>query len=1015
IWRSLRNAPPLATLLADLIDVLSDHQETEADNMHLLHWLRAKRCLVVLDNLETLLQPGDHAGYYREGYEDYGELIRFLSETPHQSCILLTSREKPAEIAALEGTDGSTRTLQLSGSVETALALIEAKGLTGTAEQRRGLCDRYSYNPLALKIVSTTIQDLFDGDIGAFLAEDAVIFNSIRRLLDEQFQRLTELEQAIMIWLAINRDWTELGELSADLVPAVPKARLVEALESLKWRGLIESQQKRYTQQPVVMEYVTERLLEEVCQEVTTARWRRLHHHALIKTTVRDFITQAQRRLLLAPVAHHLQTQLPTTPVLTQQMVQLLATLRSQPLLLSGYGAGNLINLGLLLELSLAQWDLSGLTIRQADLRRRVLQRVNFANAHFSQCAFTETFGTIFSLSYGLDGETLFTGDNVGHVRQWRSHDLHPIGAIEAHSSYIWHLVLSPDQKHLATCSEDHTVKVWDLATGHQCGHLNLVTTIAQRLAWLSAEQLAVGSIDGQIRLWCPLTDQPVEFLPGHSAMVSGLSWNPHAQVLASSSLDGSVKLWDLKQRQCLYTTTDHDGPVRDVVWHPDGMTLASGGEDNAIRLWQPRLNQPPRLLLGHHNTVWSLSWSPDGRYLASSSHDATVRVWEVASGTCVRALRGHENWVWYARWHPTRPLLASGSHDGTLKLWNSDTGQCLKTLLGNMSCAWALALSPTDDLLAEGCNDTIIRLWQPGQPAPVGHLVGHSHMIADLAWSPAGDRLVSASHDRALRIWQAATGQCQQVLTGHENWVWSVDWHPREPLLASASADNTLKLWHPTQPQPIHTLTAHDHWVLAVRWHPQGQWLASASADKTVRLWHPETWECRHILSDHDHWLWRLAWRPDGSVLGSGGYDHTLRLWQVTPESVTCRHVLSHSSIVSAIAWHPSQPIVATGCHDSQITLWHSETGEAIARLQGHANQVSALVFAANGQHLYSSSEDATVKTWDWASTACLTTIPIDRPYESVNITGIQGLTAAQIAALKSLGAIEQEELLPG
>ncbi len=103
IWRSLRNAPPLALLLADLVPFLSEQQDSQADLGRLIHWLRSRRCLVILDNIETILQAGSRAGQYRSGYEDYGELFEEIGEVRHQSCILLTSREKLAEVAMLEG------------------------------------------------------------------------------------------------------------------------------------------------------------------------------------------------------------------------------------------------------------------------------------------------------------------------------------------------------------------------------------------------------------------------------------------------------------------------------------------------------------------------------------------------------------------------------------------------------------------------------------------------------------------------------------------------------------------------------------------------------------------------------------------------------------------------------------------------------------------------------------------------------------------------------------------------
>jgi len=77
--------------------------------------LQAHRCLLVLDNLETLLQSGDPEGGYLPGYEGYGRLIRRLAESAHQSCVLLTSREKPREIETLEGVRSPVRSLRLSG------------------------------------------------------------------------------------------------------------------------------------------------------------------------------------------------------------------------------------------------------------------------------------------------------------------------------------------------------------------------------------------------------------------------------------------------------------------------------------------------------------------------------------------------------------------------------------------------------------------------------------------------------------------------------------------------------------------------------------------------------------------------------------------------------------------------------------------------------------------------------------------------------------------------------------
>jgi transcriptional regulator with XRE-family HTH domain len=169
IWRSLRNAPPLVELLRQCIQMLANQAELElppaADERiaFLMEYLREQRCLLVLDNFETVLQA-KRPGHYLPGYEG---LLKRIGEGRHQSCLLLTSREKPKELIPLAGATGLVRTLMLpSLDLADSRALLQDRGLRGTDQNWAALHARYSGNPLALQIVAETIRELFDGDIG---------------------------------------------------------------------------------------------------------------------------------------------------------------------------------------------------------------------------------------------------------------------------------------------------------------------------------------------------------------------------------------------------------------------------------------------------------------------------------------------------------------------------------------------------------------------------------------------------------------------------------------------------------------------------------------------------------------------------------------------------------------------------------------------------------------------------------------------------------------------------------
>lgn len=140
IWGSLRDAPLCTSLLDECLQVLAPHVlrpeslSLERRLSLLLDCLRTRRVLLVFDNLETLLEGGQQTGHLRPEYEDYSPLLRRIAETGHQSCLCLTSREKPSILGALEGNRGAVRSLRLTGlDLDACLHLLAEKAVVGPA------------------------------------------------------------------------------------------------------------------------------------------------------------------------------------------------------------------------------------------------------------------------------------------------------------------------------------------------------------------------------------------------------------------------------------------------------------------------------------------------------------------------------------------------------------------------------------------------------------------------------------------------------------------------------------------------------------------------------------------------------------------------------------------------------------------------------------------------------------------------------------------------------------------
>ena len=1019
IWRSLRNAPSVQNILAELLQFLSQQQETnlpetvEIRISRLIHYLRQHRCLLVLDNAESIMRAGDRAGRYGEGYQEYGELLRRIGEERHNSCLVLTSREKPKELAALEGENLPVRSLQLTGlpTAQGRKIFHDRGSFWGSDDEWKSLIEHYAGNPLALKMVAPAIRDLFDSKVSNFLEllnQGTLVFDDIRNLLDRQFARLSALEKEVMYWLTINRDPVSLLELHKDLVRKISSNELVETLASLARRSLIEKTSNGFTQQPVVMEYMTEQLIEEVCQEVARNEIALFKSHALLKAQAKDYVRDTQARLILKPIAEQLLSTFENKQNLENQLNFILTSLRGKPARETGYAAGNVINLLRHMQTDLSDWNFSNLTVWQAYLQDADLHHVNFAGVDLATSVFAENFGSGLSVAFSPDGKLLAMGDTNGEINLWQLPETQLLIRIKGHASLVFSVVFSPDSRMLASGSADGTVKLWDCSTG-QClkvlqGHIGNAWSVAFSP---DGHNLATGSGDGTLRCWDLNTGQCLKTLQGHLGQVWSVAFSPQGRTLASSGADNTLKLWDVSTGQCLKIFQSDNNQVQSVAFSSDGKILASGGNDSLVRCWDISTGECFRICQAHTKRVLSIAFSRDGKILASSSEDWTVRLWDVLSGQCLKTLQAHTNRVSSVAFNPDGKTVASCGEDHTVKLWDASTGQCLKTVHGQSSPVYSVALSPQGETFASG--DRSLRLWNAKTGQCLKSLLEHSPRILSIAYSPDGHLIAASSYDTSVNLWDATTGQCLKTFQGHTVGTWGVAISPDGKTLASSSGDYSVKLWNIKTGQCLKTCTEHKGWVFRVAFSPSDNILASASADSTVKLWDSTTGEVLRTCTGHASWVWSVAFSPSDNIMASASADNTVKFWDVSTGQ--CLKTLQgHDSMVVSVMFSPDGTRLVSGSHDRTVRLWDVRTGECLKVLQGHDNWVWSVAFSLDGHSIASASQDETIKLWDAKTGDCLKTLPVPKPYEGMNITGVKGLTDAQKATLKALGAVELE-----
>jgi len=1057
IWRSLRDAPPVEKILEDLIQRLSDHQEIRlsenlSEKIRLLieTYLRSSRCLIVLDNVESVMERGNSAGQYQETYHGYRLLFNAIGTQDHQSCLLLTSRITPQNIKALLGVDKPVRLLELKGlTFEEASQLFVNSGVEGSKEDLETIVRFYGGNPLFLDLSAKHIREFFQGNVAGFYREAQLILGKplqdtqderedIRKMLDWYSDRLSLEQKEIVYWLAINREPVSISELADDILSDSSKRETQNNLEALQRLIPLErSENGRYTLQAVLIEYATDRLVEEVCNEIITGNISLLKTHALLKAQSADYIREAQVRFILEPIVRRFEDD---DLDLEERLNRILANLpRRQRKPQSSYAAGSILNLFCRTELDLERMNrnFSHLAVWQADLQGIILRGIDFSHSSLLNSVFTQSMGIPLCTRFSPDGTYIALGDSHGGVYLLQSSDGQPQW-YKTQKNDIWSVVFTPNGDLLASADEDGVINLWSTQTGNRLRTISRYVENPEAIYSLTFDHtgklLAAASKDKAIRIWnveALLTnetiDEPTDTFIDNTAPVMSVAFpskKPELEALkhtlVSGGYDRKVRLFDVVSKECkeLY---EHSGWVWSVAFSPFGKWVASGSEDRTVIIWNVERGEIEAVLREPAGMVLSLTFSPDEQTLAIGAADGTIRLWNIPQRQYQNFLSKGDFWVRAVDFTSDSEQLISCDDGAKIQLWDIQNNNRLKTWQGHVNAVRAVVIpcSGKDSQIIISCgDDTLVREWnyQTGECTRV--LDKHDGWVWALACSRDGKWL--ASGVTIIKLRNTQTNELYEF-QGHEDGLWEVAFSSDSRWLASCSYDKTVKLWDVYTRKCLITFTV-DVVLRAITFNPSNSSLVIGCDDHKVRLWRinidsdlrennselicDESDSEIDVIFEHEDIVRSLSFDSTGTLLASGSDDCTVALHNlVTKQSRVLRR---HTSSVYAVSLSPDGKWLASAGADNVAILWDVETLNFRYLLEGHTASIWSVVFSADSQLLFSGSEDGTIKIWDVnTGREALEPLIIYKPYDKMNITGVE-LNNAMKSNLKALGALE-------
>ena len=561
---------------------------------------------------------------------------------------------------------------------------------------------------------------------------------------------------------------------------------------------------------------------------------------------------------------------------------------------------------------------------------------------------------TLLSLAYSKDGRIIAAGGTDGTISLWearagnlirriKGHEVHyeTIGKTRHQIGKVEAVRITPDSRFVISCSNDKTVKLWDITTGVEVrsfkGHKEGVHALDCSPDGSMVVSAGYKSI---IFIHDLNTGKVLKKFNGQHNSVYELRFSPDGKYLLSAGMDKTMRLWDVKSAKCLQTFRGHNDAVTVIDLSSDGKIALSAGINKEIKLWDMETGQLIRTLNVSKEKIFAACFTLDGSHIvaASSSEgnlfDFNPCLLDVSSGKIIKEFERFGSKLFTADVSPDQRLIAYAGDRGKIAVWDLTKARQIALLGKKDRPILKVRFSHNSRYLLSGGSDTDCTLWDMTTMQYVRSFSGHSKQVNAIAFTPDDKKVVSGSMDGTIKIWELSSGRCLKTLKASEGIVCSVAISPDGRLIASGDTDNAIRLWNLASGDEIKDRTwdsTHTNSVMSLDFSPDGQYLASGSDDHDVRIWQVATGNCLKTLEER-RWVDSVCFSADGQQILSGSWDNSLRIWNWQDGEVL-KTLTGHLDAAYDVSFFNHSELAVSASFDGTARIWDTDSGAEICQ----------------------------------------------------------------------------------